>query len=95
MDKTHKNIEYAETIALQALEFLLGDEELKAEFLSISGLSAQDITNGFKNPEFLGGVLDFLLQNELALIAFCERVGIKPEEPLRQRYSLPGANYDY
>ena len=94
MDKTHKNIEYAETIALKALEFLLENEELKTEFLSISGLSAEDITSEFKNPEFLGGVLDFLLQNELALIAFCDKIGIKPEEPLKQRYSLPGANYD-
>ena len=94
MDKTHKNIEYAETIALKALEFLLDNEEHKTEFLSISGLSAEDITSEFKNPEFLGGVLDFLLQNELALIAFCDKIGIKPEEPLKQRYSLPGANYD-
>ena len=94
MDKTHKNIEYAETIALKALEFLLDNEGLKTEFLSISGLSAEDITSEFKNPEFLGGVLDFLLQNELALIAFCDKIGIKPEEPLKQRYSLPGANYD-
>ena len=94
MDKTHRNIEYAETIALKALEFLLDKEELKTEFLSISGLSAKDITSEFKNPEFLGGVLDFLLQNELALIAFCDKIGIKPEEPLKQRYSLPGANYD-
>ncbi|MFL2783135.1 MAG: DUF3572 domain-containing protein [Rhodospirillales bacterium] len=94
MNKPHKDIQYAETIALRALEFILVNEELRAEFLSISGLSTDDITNGLQNPEFLGGVLDFLLQNELPLIAFCDKLGIKPEQPMQLRYSLPGANYD-
>jgi hypothetical protein len=42
------------------------------------------------DPEFLGFVLDFLLSDEAALVAFAEEAGIAPDRPLRARAALPG-----
>lgn len=42
------------------------------------------------DPEFLGFVLDFLLSDEAALVAFAEESGLSPDRPLRARAALPG-----
>ena len=81
----------AETVALQALAFLVSEEEALRGFLAHTGATADDLRLGAGNPQFLGGVLDFLLERDDRLLAFCDQVGITPEQTQRARSALPGA----
>lgn len=86
------NADRAEIIALQALGFLAGDEQALAGFLRLTGLDLPDIRAAAANTELLAGVLDYLLQDEAMLLAFCEAAAIRPEEPARARAYLPGGD---
>ncbi|PCJ71558.1 MAG: hypothetical protein COA62_02930 [Rhodobiaceae bacterium] len=82
--------ETAQTIALQALAYIASDEDKMAGFLAQTGLSTNELKDHLTEPAFLGGVLDFLLSDEKALVAFCEEAGIAPDLPKQARQSLPG-----
>ena len=84
--------EQAETVGLQALGWIAGQEDLAGAFLGASGLSAEDVKTRASDPEFLGFVLEFLLGDEAALIAFCEATGTEPDNPMRARAALPGGD---
>ena len=71
----------AQTIALKALEFILADTDLQTDFLAATGMSPRDIHASIQKTDFLGGVLDFLLTQEEALIKFCEKYNIDPTVP--------------
>ena len=64
--------ETAETIAFKALASLAATPESLKNFLDSSGLDAATIRARAADPEFLAGVLDFLLRDETLLISFCE-----------------------
>jgi hypothetical protein len=83
--------ENAETVALQALAWLAGEEDHLARFMGLAGLSVDELRARAAEPAFLGGVLDFVLENEALLLAFAEAAGLKPEAVARVRRQLPGA----
>ncbi|HAE03178.1 MAG TPA: DUF3572 domain-containing protein, partial [Rhodospirillaceae bacterium] len=60
--------EQAETLALQALSFLMEDEDRLDRFLALSGLDQNDLRNRISDPAFLGGVLDHILGHEPDLL---------------------------
>lgn len=80
----------AETIGAEALAWMAGHEELIAGFMAQTGAGIDDLRARAADPEFLGFVLDHLLSDEAALIAFCEAQRIRPEDPVRARMALPG-----
>ena len=80
----------AETIAVQALAWLAGNEELLPVFMGSSGLSADDFRNRAQEPEFLGAVLDFLMMDDAWLTAFCDSQGLGYTVPMQARAALPG-----
>ncbi len=82
--------ETAQTIALQALAYIASDEDQLAGFMAQTGLSTDELKDRAAEPAFLGGVLDFLLSNEKALVAFCEEKEMAPDLPGLARKSLPG-----
>lgn len=82
--------ETAETIALQALGWLAGNDELLPVFLGASGASEADLRTGATDPAFLGALLDFLTMDDAWVIAFCDAVGLAYEDPLMARRALPG-----
>lgn len=82
----------AEILALRALAWIVADDELSGAFLGASGASADEVKTRAADPEFLGFVLDFLLADEAALLAFCEHNGEKPEAPFQARAALPGGD---
>ncbi len=82
----------AETLALQALGWIVGQDEQASAFLGSTGSSAEDLKSRAADPEFMGFVLDFLLQDEAALLAFCEESNIAPDRPYRARAALPGGD---
>lgn len=85
-------VEKAEIIALQALAFIVKDEDLLAHFLVNSGLTPQDFKDRFREPEILGGVLDAILASDAVLLSFCNTVSLSPETLVLARRALPGAN---
>lgn len=87
----------AETIALQALAFILAEEARADRFLAISGMDRDELIRAAKagEPGLMGGVLEFLLDWEPDLLAFCAASGLEPDAPLRARRALPGATPDW
>ncbi len=83
--------ETAQTIALQALGWLVGNEELCPTFMGATGTSAEDMRARAADPAFQASVLEFLTMDDAWVMAFCDTVGLKYEEPLMARYALPGA----
>jgi len=84
--------EAAELLGLRALGWIVGQDELSSAFLGSTGAGADDLRERAGDPEFLGFVLDFLLSDESALLAFCEEMNIKPDRPFRARAGLPGGD---
>lgn len=80
----------AETVALQALAWIAGNEDLLPLFLNATGASADDLRRGATRPEFLGSVLDFLLMDDAWIVAFCDAVGLNYQVPMQARAGLPG-----
>lgn len=84
--------EAAETLALRALGWLAGEEALSGVFLGASGLAQDEMRARAGDPEFLAFVLDFLLTDDAALIAFSQSAGVPPDAPMRARAALPGGD---
>ncbi len=82
--------ESAETIALQALAWLAGDDALLSVFLGATGASELDLRRRAAEPEFLGAVLDFLMMDDAWVVTFCDAQGLKYETPMLARAALPG-----
>lgn len=83
-------VEQAETVALQALGWLAGQEELFPVFLGATGATAEQVAAAAGKPAFLGAVLDFLLQDDAWIVGFCDRAGLGYTVPMRARAALPG-----
>lgn len=84
------NPEQAETIALQALVWILEDDDMTAKFLGMSGADLQALRQGADAPEVLCSVMDFILMDDQTVLRFAESVQMKPENVPLARYSLPG-----
>lgn len=82
----------AETTALRALTWLLGNDELLPVFLGSTGASLADMRERAGEAEFLGSVLDFLMMDDAWVIAFCSASGLKYDAPMAARAALPGGD---
>ena len=80
----------AELLAIEALSWLVGNEELLPVFLGSTGASESDLRAGAKDPVFLGSVLDFLMMDDAWITQFCENADYALDFPLRARAALPG-----
>ncbi len=85
--------ETAETLALQALTWLAGNDDLFPVFLGATGASAADIAASAARPEFLGAVLDFLLTDDAWVVGFCDDQGVPYDAPAQARMALPGGEH--
>ncbi len=88
------NEEQAKIIALRALTFLVGDEDILQRFMDLSGSDAADIRQRADDPAMLAGILDFFLGNEGQLLEMCQAMEIAAEEPAKARRSLAGGEYE-
>lgn len=82
--------EMAETLALGALEWLVGNEELLPVFLGSSGAGLDDLKAGASDPDFLTSVLDFLLMDDAWVTAFCDAKALPYDQLVQIRAALPG-----
>ena len=84
------NRDRAETIGLQAVGWLVGNEELLPVFLGATGASEEDLRERVSDAEFLGSVLDFLTMDDSFVVSFCDAVGLPYDTLLQARQALPG-----
>lgn len=82
--------EFAETLALNALAWLVGNDELLPVFLGATGTSAEELRARAGEPDFLVATLDFLLMDDAWIVAFCDAAGYAYADPLAARQALPG-----
>ncbi|KIN73215.1 DUF3572 domain-containing protein [Sulfitobacter guttiformis] len=80
----------AETIAIETLTWLVGNEDLLPVFLGSTGASAADMRSAVDNPDFLGSVLDFIMMDDAWVIACCDAQRIPYERLAEARMGLPG-----
>ncbi len=82
----------AETLALKALGWLAGNDELLPVFLGSTGASLDELKNRASDADFLGSVLDFLLMDDAWVVEFAQSVGVPPEAMTQARAALPGGD---
>jgi Protein of unknown function (DUF3572) len=92
--KVFGDAERSQTIALNALAYLAGDEDWLDHFLSATGMDLGDLKAGAGDIGFLAGLMDYFLQNEALLLAFAASEELAPETIVRARQYLPGALND-
>ena len=84
--------EQAEAVALEALTYLAQDPDRLGRFLVQTGTGPEQVRERYSDPDFLSGVLDYLLSDESLLITFVEERGLEPALPAAARRELPGAD---
>ena len=82
--------EYAETISLRVLAWLVGNDTLCPVFLGASGASEADMRAGARDPAFLGAVLDFVMMDDAWVVECCDAEGLGYTELREARQALPG-----
>ncbi|MGV6840403.1 MAG: DUF3572 domain-containing protein [Planktomarina sp.] len=80
----------AETLALQALAWIIGNDDLRGVFMGASGLTEADVKEQAGQAEFLVSVLDFLCMDDAWVMAFCDAHGVAYTLPMQARAALPG-----
>ncbi len=80
----------AETIALQALAWLVGNDELRPVFMGASGIDESDLRSRAGDAEFLGSVLDFLLNDDAWVVECCDAAALPYDKLMQARAALPG-----
>lgn len=80
----------AETLALRALGWLAGNDELLPVFLGSSGATLADLRGRMREPAFLASVLDFLLMDDAWITGFAAAEHVRPESLAAARAALPG-----
>lgn len=80
----------AEVLALEALGWLVGHEDLLPVFLGSTGVGEAELRARAVEPEFLASVLDFILLDDAWVLEFARAADHAPEMVLRARGALPG-----
>jgi hypothetical protein len=86
--------EAAETVAIQALNFIAEEPERLGRFLAMSGIGPESLRAAAGEPGFLAGVLDHVLGDERMLLAFAERVELDPAHVGVARELLGGPGWE-
>ena len=73
------NEEVATGHALNALSFIIADENMQDRFLALSGMSPDEMKERLQETEFLASILEFLVSHEPDLISYAESANQRPE----------------
>ncbi len=74
--------EVAETVALECLAWLAGDDELLPVFLGSTGASESDLRARAAEPAFLVSVLEFVTMDDDWVMRCCDAQGLRYEQPM-------------
>jgi uncharacterized protein DUF3572 len=80
----------AEVIALQALGWLSGQDDLMMTFLGATGADLDDLRTRAADPDFLASVMDFILMDDDWVRGFCDENTIAYSDIQPIRMALPG-----
>lgn len=83
--------ENAHLLAVEGLNFIANDQEVLDRFMDLSGLVPGHFRAAAGEPEFLAGVLSFLMDHEAVLLAFAATAGISPHRVAGAHLVLSGA----
>lgn len=78
--------------AIAVLGWLASEPDMFSRFLALSGIQPAQVRDAVNDPGFLAGMLDFLMNHEPTLIAFCTATGTAPESVMAAaaHFSPPG-----
>lgn len=68
-----------QALALNALGWVLSDQDRAERFLSLTGLTPEELRASLGEPSTLGAVLDFLCAHEPDLLGAADALGVQPE----------------
>ncbi|WP_232491666.1 DUF3572 domain-containing protein [Novosphingobium kaempferiae] len=77
-----------QALALGALGWVLGEQSRADRFLSLTGLTPDDLRASLGEPATLGAVLDFLCSHEPDLLGAADALGVTPETLVGARRGL-------
>ena len=80
----------AEEIGLQALTWLVGNEQLLPVFMGSTGAGETELRQGLTDPGMQAAVLEFILMDDAWVVAFCDQAGLRYEMLSQARAALPG-----
>jgi hypothetical protein len=80
--------EAAESLAVEALGFIVAEPERLEKFVSLHGLTPANLRDAAAEPGFFAAVLDHLASDEALLLSFAANAGHPPEAVLSARNSL-------
>ncbi|MBN9039754.1 MAG: hypothetical protein BGP05_22415 [Rhizobiales bacterium 62-47] len=86
--RVHNPREVAEIVAIQALSFVAGDAERLGQFLAETGLGPETLRSAAADPQFLAGVLDFVLRDDSTVKAFSSASQLDPTTIMAARQAL-------
>ena len=84
----------AEEIAVEALVWIAGHQDLGGVFLGATGASPEELRQRANDPVFLLSVLEFLTMDDAWLIGFCDAHGHDYLVPMSARKALAGPGQD-
>ncbi|WP_404479756.1 DUF3572 domain-containing protein [Novosphingobium sp. BL-52-GroH] len=77
-----------QSLALNALGWVLGEQDRAERFLSLTGLTPEDLRASLGEPATLAAVLEFLCQHEPDLLGAADALGIAPQALVAARERL-------
>ena len=80
----------AETLGLQALTWLVSNDDLLPVFMGATGATEADLKAGVADPAMQGAVLDFILMDDAWVVAVCDSLGVPYNTLAAARAVLPG-----
>ncbi|NOZ42684.1 MAG: DUF3572 domain-containing protein [Alphaproteobacteria bacterium] len=86
------NYQQAEILGLKTVAYMASHEDILTEYIRLTGITTGQLKNSAADPEILGSILDYFLQHEKRLIAFCQAGDIAPELIARARQLFPGGD---
>ena len=88
------NDEQAKIVALQALAYLVDEQQVLQRFIDLSGVDLSDLRSRADDPGMLAGVLEFFLGFEPQLLEMCAATGLPAEAPAQARRCLLGVQFE-
>ena len=82
--------EAAETLALQALAWIVSEDDVLPQFLQASGAAPHEFASRATEAAFQIAVLDFLMNEDAWVVAFCDAARVPYHRVDQARQSLPG-----
>lgn len=68
-----------QALVLNALGWVLSDQDRAERFLSLTGLTPEELRASLGEPSTLGAVMDFLCAHEPDLLGAADALGVQPE----------------